>query len=273
KKRTIKQLYDKYGEVSARLGQKVERQLPRNFEAFAEYINVCPTDTKHGGHIIVLSCCPLPNLNINHYCNIDFSKLNVGSLRSSREHAVIKSPEKKFRDVKGRKVFLKEIQLVSPSVVRTIQEGGEISEDLKKAKYIFFPINNSENHGTADTGSHWTLFVFAGGKIVAFAARKVGEIPTGEGKYKYLPSYQYYQKSSLLYNYPVAKKSRSEECYLVEGFFDVISLAKLGVENCLALLGTNLSEEQTKLLAELKKRIILFLDSDKAGQEATINTA
>ena len=62
-----------------------------------------------------------------------------------------------------------------------------------------------------------------------------------------------------------------EECYLVEGFFDVISLYKSGVENCLALLGTNLSETQIKLLTELNKRIILFLDSDKAGQEATVN--
>jgi len=108
---------------------------------------------------------------------------------------------------------------------------------------------------------------------VAFAARKIGKIPPGEGKYKYLPSNQYYQKSFLLYNYQSAKKSRAEECYLVEGFFDVISLSKLGVENCAALLGTNLSEEQIKLLAELKKRIILFLDSDEAGQEATVNVA
>ncbi|CAH1757606.1 13440_t:CDS:2 [Entrophospora sp. SA101] len=111
------------------------------------------------------------------------------------------------------------------------------------------------------------------GKTVAFVARKVGKVLPGEGKYKYLPSYQYYQKSSLLYNYLAVKKSRVEECYLVEGFFDVISLTKLGVENCLALLGTNLSEEQLKLLTELKQRIILFLDSDKAGQEATISVA
>ncbi|MCE8163905.1 MAG: DNA primase [Candidatus Moeniiplasma glomeromycotorum] len=111
------------------------------------------------------------------------------------------------------------------------------------------------------------------GKIVAFAARRIGEVPSGEGKYKYLPSYQHYQKSSLLYNYLTAKKSRADECYLVEGFFDVISLHKLGIENCLSPLGTNLSEEQIKLLAILKKRIILFLDNDKAGQEATINTA
>jgi len=108
---------------------------------------------------------------------------------------------------------------------------------------------------------------------VAFAARKIGQIPPGEGKYKYLPITQYYQKSSLLYNYPSAKKSRAEECYLVEGFFDVISLSKLGVENCVALLGTNLSQEQIKLLTGLKKRIILFLDSDEAGQEATVNVA
>ncbi|CAG8672030.1 10250_t:CDS:2, partial [Ambispora gerdemannii] len=111
------------------------------------------------------------------------------------------------------------------------------------------------------------------GEIVAFAGRKIdgGASGAAQTKYKYLPSSQYYRKSSLLYNYSVVKKSRATECYLVEGFFDVISLTKIGVENCLALLGTNLSEEQTKLLQELKKRIILFLDSDKAGQEATIN--
>jgi len=54
-----------------------------------------------------------------------------------------------------------EIKLVDPSVVRSIQEDREISEDLKKAKIIFFPINNSENHETGDSGSHWTLLVYS----------------------------------------------------------------------------------------------------------------
>jgi len=44
-------------------------------------------------------------------------------------------------------------------VVRSIQEGGEISEDLKKDRVIFFPINDSESHKTADSGTHWTLLV------------------------------------------------------------------------------------------------------------------
>jgi len=61
-----------------------------------------------------------------------------------------------------------EVQLVSPSVARVIQEGGEISEDLKKAKYIFFPNNNSVEYETAGAGSHWTLLVFLGGESGVF---------------------------------------------------------------------------------------------------------
>jgi len=112
---------------------------------------------------------------------------------------------------------------------------------------------------------------------VAFAARQIElvspakEVSKSLSKYKYLPSYQYYHKSALLYNYLTVKKSRAEECYVVEGFFDVISLTKVGIENCVALLGTNLTFEQTKLLTNLKKRIVLFLDSDAAGQLATVN--
>ena len=110
------------------------------------------------------------------------------------------------------------------------------------------------------------------GKIIAFASRKIEESEVSEGKYKYLPTHQHYHKSSLLYNYSTVKKSRKEEIYLVEGFFDVISLTELGIENCAAILGTNLSEEQIKLLANLQKKIILFLDGDKAGKEATISS-
>src|SRR5207248_4298419 len=117
------------------------------------------------------------------------------------------------------------------------------------------------------------------GRTVAFAARKIEsashseEVNKSFPKYKYLPSYQYYHKSALLYNYLTAKKSRAEECYVVEGFFDVISLTKAGIENCVALLGTNLTSEQMKLLSNLKKRIVFFLDSDEAGQLATVNIA
>jgi len=73
-------------------------------------------------------------------------------------------------------------------VVRVIQEGGEISEELKNAKIIFFPINNSENHETADAGSHWTLlfcdnrakigafgYYNSAGSVISDNARKLAE--------------------------------------------------------------------------------------------------
>jgi hypothetical protein len=65
-----------------------------------------------------------------------------------------------YQEIRKELASQPEIQLVSPSVVRTIQEGANINEDLKKAEHIFFPINNSENHETADTGSHWTLLLY-----------------------------------------------------------------------------------------------------------------
>ncbi|CAG8476591.1 874_t:CDS:2 [Ambispora leptoticha] len=127
------------------------------------------------------------------------------------------------------------------------------TSDFFAEKQLIFPLANEED------------------KIVAFASRKIEVGEASEGKYKYLPSYQYYHKSALLYNYLGAKKSREEEVYLVEGFFDVISLVEKGVENCVAMLGTNLAEEQIKLLTSLQKKLVLFLDGDKAGKEATIN--
>jgi len=110
------------------------------------------------------------------------------------------------------------------------------------------------------------------GEIIALATRKIAASPL-ESKYSYLPNYPSYQKSSLLYNYSSVSQNRAEEVYLVEGFFDVISLTRLGIENCLAILGTNLSVGQLNLLRQLKKRVVLFLDADRAGQEATVNIA
>ncbi|RHZ37232.1 DNA primase [endosymbiont GvMRE of Glomus versiforme] len=114
------------------------------------------------------------------------------------------------------------------------------------------------------------------GEIVAFAGRKIEttEWDTSQNKYLHLPNYENYQKSSFLYNYfRVKQMGEKDFCYLVEGFFDVISLTQAGVNNCLASLGTSLSKQQLNLLKKLKKKIILFLDGDSAGKQATIKLA
>ncbi|KLL03146.1 MAG: DNA primase [Mycoplasmataceae bacterium CE_OT135] len=114
------------------------------------------------------------------------------------------------------------------------------------------------------------------GEIVAFAARKIETtgLNTTQNKYLHLPNYEGYQKSHFLYNYFRVKQMPDVDfCYLVEGFFDVISLTQAGVNNCLASLGTSLSRQQFSLLKKLKKKIILFLDGDAAGKQATIKLA
>lgn len=111
------------------------------------------------------------------------------------------------------------------------------------------------------------------GEIIAFAARQVEDSPRVNSKYNFLPNYENYHKSELLYNYFRVKQMPEDFCYLVEGFFDVISLTQKGINNCVASLGTMLSKQQISLLKKLKKKIILFLDGDVAGKQATIKIA
>lgn len=188
----------------------------------------------------------------------------------------------------GREIlnYLQIQRQLTPSMIDRFALGCSISS--KQISSLLFPIQNfaadlsltnlvqiNDNNQVYDYFSSCQLiFPLANekGEIMAFASRKI-EVSPGENKYNYLPNYLNYQKSALLYNYSAVRQLRVENCYLVEGFFDVISLTKLGVENCLALLGTNCSGQQIRLIRQLKKRIILFLDGDTAGREATVNIA
>ncbi|TRZ76376.1 MAG: toprim domain-containing protein [Deltaproteobacteria bacterium] len=102
------------------------------------------------------------------------------------------------------------------------------------------------------------------GQLVAYAGRWVsGKLPEGEEKYKLPPGFK---KSLVLYNLNRVKgKSR---LVLVEGFFSVLRLHKLGID-AVALMGRTLSVEQEKLLVESGVRYLtLLLDGDPPGRQA-----
>jgi 5S rRNA maturation endonuclease (ribonuclease M5) len=112
------------------------------------------------------------------------------------------------------------------------------------------------------------------GKIVAYAGRAIKKHDQ-ETRGKYLfPSG--FTKSVELFNYHrVASKNKLLREYgviVVEGFFDAIKLTALGYPNVVALMGWSLSEIQEKLLLSLTNKILLFLDNDEAGIEATEKT-
>lgn len=106
------------------------------------------------------------------------------------------------------------------------------------------------------------------GDIVGFSARALH----AEDQPKYLNSSDnsLFNKSKLLYNFFNAKNSieKSGEIIIVEGFMDVIALAKADINNAVALMGTNLSSHHLQMLKNYK--VILMLDNDKAGITATL---
>lgn len=106
-------------------------------------------------------------------------------------------------------------------------------------------------------------------KVVGFGGRKLYEDDLG-GKYINSPESKIYYKSKILYGLNFAKEKIRYYDYviLVEGYMDIVSLAKSGIENTVASSGTALSEEQVKLISRYTKNICVLFDSDLAGIKA-----
>jgi DNA primase len=109
------------------------------------------------------------------------------------------------------------------------------------------------------------------GRILGFG----GRILTADKKAaKYLnsPESDIYHKSKVLYGLFQAKKeiAKQDNCFLVEGYTDVISFHQSGVENVVSSSGTALSSDQIRLVNRLTKNITVLFDGDAAGIRASI---
>ncbi|MCP4672911.1 MAG: DNA primase [Desulfobacula sp.] len=89
-------------------------------------------------------------------------------------------------------------------------------------------------------------------------------------KYMNSPETLVYSKSRILYGLHAAKQfCRQEDCvYIVEGYFDFLSLYQHGIKNCVASLGTALTHEHVRILKGYASKMILVFDSDAAGISA-----
>jgi DNA primase len=109
------------------------------------------------------------------------------------------------------------------------------------------------------------------GKIIAFAGRILTNIKT-QPKYLNSPESEIYNKRKNLFGMFFAKGEirKNDECILVEGYTDVITLHQGGVENVVASSGTSLTEEQIKLIQRFTSNITILYDGDNAGIKAAI---
>ncbi|BDD08749.1 DNA primase [Fulvitalea axinellae] len=109
------------------------------------------------------------------------------------------------------------------------------------------------------------------GKAIAFGARILTS-DKNQPKYLNSPETEAYVKSKVLYGIHQAKNSirRQDNCYLVEGYTDVISLHQAGVENVVASSGTSLTEDQIRLIGRFTKNVTVLFDGDAAGIKASL---
>lgn len=91
-------------------------------------------------------------------------------------------------------------------------------------------------------------------------------------KYLNSPESEIYHKSKVLYGLYFAKQSiaKEENCYLVEGYTDVIQLVQRGIHNVVSSSGTALTPEQIRLINRLTNNITVLFDGDAAGLRAAI---
>ena len=143
-----------------------------------------------------------------------------------------------------------ESQLALSGIVARSQDG--ISQDLFRRRLIF-PIWDPE------------------GRMVGFGGRALDD-----SNPKYLNSRQgpVFDKSRLLFGFHLAKEAIKESgtAVVVEGYMDTVVAHQHGFSNVVASMGTSLTHFQTGLLRDTAKEVVLALDSDAAGQEATLRS-
>lgn len=109
------------------------------------------------------------------------------------------------------------------------------------------------------------------GRIIGFGGRTLKTDKTVP-KYVNSPESDIYHKSNVLYGLSFAKKAMRDEdnCFLVEGYADVLSVHQAGIENVVASSGTSLTIEQIRLIGRFTKNITILYDGDDAGIKASL---
>lgn len=105
------------------------------------------------------------------------------------------------------------------------------------------------------------------GRLVGFGGRTLGD---DQAKYVNTAETEVFHKGRLLYGLHQAKRALRDtgRGILVEGYFDVIGTVAAGVEGAVAGMGTSLTAEQAKQLAQLVDEVVIAYDGDEAGESA-----
>lgn len=108
------------------------------------------------------------------------------------------------------------------------------------------------------------------GRVIGFGGR-ILSADKSKAKYLNSPESDIYNKSRVLYGIYHARNEivKTDSCFLVEGYTDVISMHQAGIENVVSSSGTSLTVDQIKLIGRYTKNITILYDGDPAGLKAS----
>ncbi len=109
------------------------------------------------------------------------------------------------------------------------------------------------------------------GKVIGFGGRILNS-EKSKAKYLNSPESEIYIKGKSLYGIYFAKTAinKADNCFLVEGYTDVLTLHQAGIENVVASSGTSLTTEQIRLIRRFTNNITILYDGDNAGIKASL---
>ena len=132
-----------------------------------------------------------------------------------------------------------------------VERNGQLQDNYRDR--IIFPVHNNS------------------GKVIGFGARLIKSNDKAP-KYINTPENEVYVKSKILYGTYFARQAvdKADECFLVEGYTDVISLHQAGIENVVASGGTSLTQDQLRLIKKYTNNLTIIYDGDAAGVKAAL---
>lgn len=150
------------------------------------------------------------------------------------------------------------------SLHKHLRENGFSDEDMVLAAVV----SKRQQGGVYDSFRNRVMFpiIDLRGNVIAFGGRALEDRGP---KYLNTADTPVFKKSRNLFALNFAKASHADEILLAEGYMDVIAMHQAGFDSAVATLGTALTAEQSRLIAQYTKKVSIAYDSDAAGQAAT----
>ena len=183
-----------------------------------------------------------------------------------------------FKERKFQESIIKEFLLGYANMERDSLYKDAISRGYKKELLLELGLVTQKEDGPfagqiTDKFNERVIFPIRSvtGKVVAFGGR-IMSAEKSPVKYMNSPESQVYSKKRVLYGLYESKSTiaQKKNCYLVEGYTDVISLHQAGIKNVVASCGTALTEEQVLLIKRFSPKVTIIYDGDKAGISASL---